>query len=390
MRAEPLTKRPPRGFGLAVALLLAGALAGALTVPSLLGPGTASASLPVLGEDEGQGQYTPATPAQAGKPLFGFNDDWQDARDQLGYAKDAGGELIRFPVGWHKVQPISPLLWDWSFYDKMYEDALEQGLRIVFAPQNAPCWARRAGLSCSEYGGNPPDPDYLDEYAAFVRAAVERYPQLAAVEAWNEPNLAPYWNPAPSPEEYVPLLAATYTAVKATRPDMPVLFGGLAPVKAGMKANSEASGRRIDYRQFLGRAYELGAQPFFDALSIHVYVWSNRRPGHRKRAAATVKAAKQILAGARQVMAQGGDTSKDVWVTEIGLATKGRWAVSPQQQAELLPRLYDTLGSDAQVKAILFHRMFDGPDDAYGLIREDHHTRKPAYCAVVRWRGKSC
>lgn len=372
-------------------------LGGALAILSCLVPGDAQAEGPSPG-------------SSAGSPLFGFNDDWQDLRGEFEFARDAGGQVLRFPVGWHKVQPHTPLLWDWSLYDEIYEEAQQTGLRIVFAPQNAPCWTRGGGLGCEqeEFGGNPPDPEYLDEYEDFVRAAVERYPQMVAVEAWNEPNLSPYWTPAPSPEDYVPLLQATYTAVKDVRSDMPVLFGGLASV-----SSSSASGRRIAYGEFLRRAYELGAGPYFDALSVHPYVWTEQRTlangkggkgkGKKDRRGLTlrqagliraeriVERARGIVADVRRIMADHGQAAKDVWVTEIGLTTRGRWAVSPRMQAELLPRLYDSLSADPEVKAILFHRMFDhGSKDAYGLVHSDRATLKPAYCAIAQWRGKTC
>lgn len=382
-------------------------LGGALAILSCLVPGDAQAEEPSPG-------------SSAGSPLFGFNDDWQDARGEFSYARDAGGEVLRFPVGWHKVQPHTPLLWDWSLYDEIYAEAQQEGLRIVFTPQTSPCWARGEPLGgCDDPGiGYPPDPEYLDDYEAFVRAAVERYPGIAAVEAWNEPNLAPFWSPAPSPEEYVPLLRATYTAVRDVRPDMPVLFGGLASVNS-----TSATGQRIAYTEFLRRAYELGAGPYFDALSMHAYVWSEpqklgsrrgnakpceerkrgrkckraeRRPMTLRRAAMEraeriVERAAGIVAEAQQVMAEHGQASKGVWVTETGLPTRGRWAVSPRMQGELLPRLGEALSANPEVEAVLFHRMFDGGGkDAYGLVHSDRETLKPAYCAIAQWRGRSC
>jgi hypothetical protein len=411
-------------------------LGGALAILSFLVPGGAQAEEPSPG-------------SSAGSPLFGFNDDWQDARGEFEFARDAGAEVIRFPIGWHKVQPHSPLLWDWSLYDAIFEEARENGLGIVFAPQTSPCWARGEPLGdCDNPGiGYPPNDEHLGSYEAFVRAAVQRYPDIVAIEAWNEPNLAPFWNPSPSPEAYVALLEATYRAVKEVRPDMPVLFGGLASI-----ASTSTAGRRIAYAEFLRRAYELGAGDHFDAMSLHTYVWSQqsklggkstaagvctkrrmrelrrlrrlhsarklRGGGKRRlrklqgkcerrarrtmtlrragqvRAERIVERAEGIVAEVQQIMADNGQASKDVWITEVGLTTRGRWAVSPKMQGELLPRLYDALSTNPKVRSVIFHRMFDGSGEgsgaAYGLVHSDHETLKPAYCAIANWRGRKC
>lgn len=384
-------------------------LAGVLAILLCLVPGAAQAEGPSPG-------------SSAGSPIFGFNDDWQDARGEFHFAREAGANVIRFPIGWHKVQPTSPLLWDWSFYDEIFEEAREEGLQIIFAPQTSPCWARGAPFGgCENPGlGHPPDAEHLDEYKQFVRAAVQRYPDILAIEAWNEPNLAPFWNPTPSPTNYVPLLRATYEAVKSVRPDMPVLFGGLASV-----SSNSTNGSRIAYTEFLRTAYKLGAGPYFDALSVHPYVWSEpaqptapktlikceRSKGKasgkpcRKRASKgttlrqaslaradrIIERAQGIVSDVKGIMAENGQGAKDVWVTEFGLPTRGRWAVSPQMQGALLPRLGDALAQDPQIKAILFHRMFDsGGKDAYGLVHSDRKTLKPAFCAIAQWRGKSC
>jgi hypothetical protein len=312
--------------------------------------------------------------------IFGFNDDWGAHSDKLDYAAEAGGEVVRFPLGWNSVQPTHRLLSDWDYYDRLYREAKRKGLRILLSLQDAPCWSYDAPIFCTEEtGGSVPDPQHMEAMATFLKEAIRRYPDAIAVEIYNEPNLNPYWVGPPDPEYYTQLLKVGYEATKSVRPDLPVLFAGLIPLNATNET-------RMNFKEFLSRAYEAGAKGHFDALSLHPYP----RPFFRDD---YVKQVRGYLAAFKTIAFRYGDAKIPLWISEIGLSTVGGDGVSEADQAERIATLYDTLRRVPQVQAVIVHRMFDtngqgNSEDGWGLVRANLQV-KPGYCRLAELNGRS-
>lgn len=313
-----------------------------------------------LGNDPG----TRAGSHDRQRVLFGFNDDWDKPknRSRLDYAEAARADVIRFPISWQRIEP-QPGFWDWSRYDSLYAQASARGIRLIFTPQSSPCWAHLAA-GCDLEGGVPPDPDYLAEYAEFVRRVVERYPTLVAVEVWNEPNLVPYWQPRPQPGRYAQLLRVTDDAVNEVDPKLPVLFGGLAG------GNLSIKGSRLGYMRFLRRTITKAGGRRFDGLSIHSFN--------------SLKGTLRIL-GRLRVELTGIGKSPSLWVTEIGFSSH---AVGGEpRQARRLRASVRGISQAPDVRAVIVHRMFDvrpgiEPFVSMGMVRLDG-SRKPVFCTVA-------
>lgn len=64
------------------------------------------------------------------------------------------------------------------------------------------------------------------EWQEFLEEVARRFPQAAAIEIWNEPNLSGFWKPEPQPERYAGLVASAYEAIKAADPGIQVIAGG--------------------------------------------------------------------------------------------------------------------------------------------------------------------
>ena len=64
------------------------------------------------------------------------------------------------------------------------------------------------------------------EWQEFLEEVARRFPQAAAIEIWNEPNLSGFWKPEPQPERYARLVASAYEAIKAADPGIQVIAGG--------------------------------------------------------------------------------------------------------------------------------------------------------------------
>ncbi len=203
---------------------------------------------------------------------------------------------------------------------------------------------------------------------------LERYDNIVAVEAWNEPNLGSFWLGGPDPTRYAALLQATYTAVKSVRPDLPVLFGGVA----AFTSNAPLEHGYVD---FLRKAYAAGAGGYFDALALHPYPIPYNRPDYRERVLG-------VIARARAVARQAQHITIPIWITELGLTTAGPGAVSEEAQAARFGALYKLLARVPRLPVAVLHRYFDQPgagnaENGFGVVRPDL-SNKPAY-AVTQW-----
>jgi polysaccharide biosynthesis protein PslG len=312
-----------------------------------------------------------------GKPhklIPGLNDDWHVRTDQLAFATQAGARVIRFPLDWATVQPRDSTRWNWRVYDRMFAAARAQGLGVILDPTDAPCWAHPA-LGCPNPLATPapPDPAFEPQWELFINRAVRRYPDVTALEVWNEPNSYCFWSGGPDPARYTALLKGAFRAARSVRPDVPVLFGGLVP-------QSFCGPGVHGYLDFLRKAYAAGAAGSFDALALHPYPLPFGRSDYREEVL-------RLIAKARAVVAQKQGKKKGskmpVWITEIGMPTAGNEAVSEQDQALRLGALYGLLARVPNLPVVVIHRMFDQPgegeqENGFGLLRSDLSS-KPAF-----------
>lgn len=354
---------PGRRAGWIVATALA-ALAAACCAGLLAGAGPAAAGK-----------------AKGGKVLFGMNEDWIAHRWAVHPVEELGAGAIRFPLPWREIRP-NRRTWDWTKLDQLAEQAELHGAKLVLMPQDAPCWVRPS-LRCNSAGGHPPDPRYIGEYRKLLLRALKRYaPNVAAVEAWNEPNLTNFFRPKPKPKHYIKLLRATHKAVhskqwrtksvpKKWRP--PVLFGGLAT-----GARTTRGGRKVPFQRFLKQVHKLGGARFYDALSIHSFD--------------PVPKMKRFIATARKELRRVRRPKRPIWVTEIGVSESA--AGSEEAQAQQLVKIVRALRKIPRVEAIFVHRMFDAEHGKshtdMGLMRTDRATRKIAFCALAAEFGSEC
>jgi hypothetical protein len=301
----------------------------------------------------------------------GLNDDWHVRTDDLGYASRAGALTIRFPLTWATVQPHNENGWDWSVYDRLFAAARERGLSVILAPTDAPCWARPL-TGCSPNASEPPEPAFQPAWEEFIRRVVGRYPDLTALEVWNEPNYSAFWRPEPDPARYAELLKGAYRASKSVRPDVPVIFGGLSPI-------SGSAPGQMDDLEFLRRAYDSGAAGYFDAIGLHPYPMPFNRRDYRQQAL-------RLIAGVRNLAWRRQQARIPIWVTEIGISTDGRGAVTAPQQATRLGALYHLLARIPDLPVVIVHRVFDqlgsgSSENGWGLVRSNLEP-KPAYQTV--------
>lgn len=247
-------------------------------------------------------------------------------------------------------------------------------------------------------------------------------------EVWNEENLQPSPNSPPyvAPTLYAGLLHETYTAIKNGNTDAQVVFGGLASAWG-------------DSRDYLADVYialnnDWSAARPFDYFAVHPYF--DRVHGldpvdymHSEPAYNT------IVDKFMETMADYGDTTKSVWITEVGwnsaqgdpnVACLWDIVTTEQEQATYLKSGFDILFNEVKlwnapavsaVDKVIWYQYRDtglayeevcgtrrvagglqmqqtyAPEATsaeavpwlYGLHRTDKRTPKPAQCAFAAY-----
>jgi len=220
---------------------------------------------------------------------------------------------------WRFIEPEKGVF-DWTEADRVVKASNDAGVKIIARLDYQPSWAR------SEEAHNGP-PDNYEDFADFVYALVDRYKPgspygtVAAVELWNEPNLAREWGNYPisaaSAAEYVQLLCAGHKAAKRASPQVVTITAGLSPTGV-------IDPQAVDDTVYLQWMYDAGASACYDVLGAHGAGYkappsispeelaSDRTwGGHSSFGFRRVE---QL----RDIMVQNGDEAKQVWLLEFG------------------------------------------------------------------------
>ncbi len=186
-------------------------------------------------------------------------------------------------LNWNHVERVQGQ-YDWSSWDTVLGKAAQAGYQVVVTINGNPSWA--AETNCG-----PIDEDKLDDFATFVRKAVERYSyppyNVLYWSFYNEPDnsdavnygsiLGGCWGYAYNPNAaagaggaaYANMLKYVYPAVKAANPDAYVVIGGLA-----YDYFTTDPGGGIFDPYFLDDVLKAGGADYFDVLNFHYYPWS--------------------------------------------------------------------------------------------------------------------
>jgi hypothetical protein len=143
-----------------------------------------------------------------------------------------------------------------------------------------------------------------EQLAAFGTQAVDTLKPLdvETYEVLNEVNL---YAPTITAAQYVPLLKATYTAIKQADPSATVLTSGL-----GNNGNTTSTAYPVNY---LTAMYADGAKGYFDAVNIHPYTF----PQLPTQSGTMFQNIPKLYA----IMQANGDDNKKIWITEFGCPT---------------------------------------------------------------------
>lgn len=304
----------------------------------------------------------------------------------------AGFGWARQWIAWESVEP-APGSYNWEVLDQVVAAAGRHNVKLLLVFPKAPGWA-------APNGGIPSD---KEAYGTFLATVAQRYRgKIAAYEVWNEQNLAGEAGGRVEVREYVELLKASFTRIKAADPAAIVLYGGLTPT--GVNDPTIA----IDDVVFLQRCYAYNGgeiKRYFDALGAHPggmnnppeTLWPENPgpgPGFNDSRSFYFRRVEDL----RKVMEEAGDGAKQIWVTEFGWTTKneargyeyGQY-ISEQNQADYLVRAYALAGERWPWVGVMFlwnlnYSTITPPSDEkhpWSILNADYSPR-PAYEAVKR------
>ena len=357
-----------------------------------LGPAASQATagpLPGVPDPGGDPTIPVRVPPPAGK-YFGYHEltaelnlhGWT-AAELAEVAAGGGATTARFNITWWAVEPRMDewsTYW-WERYGRLYNAYIANGIRPILSVAGTPVWARLPihQLCGNQRGCEYPPAEYMDgQWQEFVAEVAKRFPQAAAIEIWNEPNLKGFYKPNPNPWRYAQLVVRAYDAIKAANPTMQVLGGALAPYQGDDVT-------RWSMKRFLDTMYAASpsVKNHMDGISFHT-VWQELDYG-----AESVYA--KFFQDVRTTSAKYGDAGIPLWITETGLTTNGDLAYTQFEQAVGLLMQYRKLMQMPDVKAMVIHTLADRvelpPTDfnyGYGVIRGwDPFTPKQAYCGFA-------
>jgi hypothetical protein len=315
-------------------------------------------------------------------PIVGvtYHPTWAEMTDTrrgqvLDQLVEAGVSWLRVDVSWKEFQPDGSSAFDddaIAAFDTRLDEIGDRGFKILLMFYWAPVWA----TGSEAMSGRP-------SASAFARATgwvVDTWgEQLSALEIWNEPDTARFWDPQPERTrvtDFTDMVIQASRAAKSVQPELPVIVGGTS---------------RIDtqwWAQVLSLP-DLAAS--VDAIAVHPYtVPSDLSP----RAPDTGKPWRvRHLRSLVELLDQANLSTMPIWITEFGWSTGQtsqpadyERAVSESQQATYLTQALEEFARFPQVRAAFWytdvdHATPDPHQNGFGLMRTDG-SRKPSYYAM--------
>jgi hypothetical protein len=312
--------------------------------------------------------------APSHKPAVGIHTIRADDH-MLQLVDDGGFTWLIQLLEWREVEP-APGEYFWEYPDWLVRAAEYYGLDLILRLDHPAEWATPVDATA---------------YADFVRQVAARYQgRVTAYVIWNEPNLATEWaGQPPSAADYVKLLCAAQSAIRAADPQALVISAGLAPT-------NHVDDSALDDRLYLRAMYDAGAAPCFDALGAHPYgfAYSPQDPSGAHDGLNFAR-----LADLRAIIVENGDDDKPVWATELGWTTDPvgagqQWLrVDEDEQSRYLVGAVEQARRDwPWLERIAVWNMSTGlPGDderrGYSILRNDG-TPGPAYEALAEMSGE--
>ena len=295
-------------------------------------------------------------------------------RKQIERLKALGLQWVRIDLHWDRIEP-QPGQFRWDVLDPLMQQLQADDLKAEVYLVGSARYASSAPAQAPNPDQYPPRDPAL--YAQVLQRLAVRYPQVAAWQVWNEPNLPTFWYPREDPQGYGRLLLASVRALRKDAPGRQIVLGGMA-YYSQMPTHHNAL-----------MIEALGQQGLFSLGTVIAYhPYSLQPEGDDPRARDFILRAEQ---GNRALRAAG---AKQIWADEWGWSSyagpkEEQPIIGERGQADYVLRRL-ALMSALDYDRIFLFALSDLDDRAsvrdrrYGLL-DLHADPKPAYTALARF-----
>jgi hypothetical protein len=309
----------------------------------------------VCGQDAGTFQFVvgACTHFSQGKGIVDLN---------LERIKQAGIASIRDEVPWGAIEREKGKLVMPESFETYVRKAAASGVNVLLILD----YANRF----YDDGDRPRSPEAIEGFCRYAEFVVRHFgQQVRLYEVWNEWDIGigmpEKYRKGGSAEDYVKLLKAVYSRMKAADHSITVMAGGCT--SGGVK------------KGWLEETIKLGALDSCDAISIHSYNYSAEFPERGPEACSA------WMTGVQEMLRKYKGGEVPFYVTEMGWPTHvGKNGTDPELSGSYLARLYLLARTSPSFRGLWWYDFQDDGwkaeynEDNFGLVRPDL-TPKPAY-----------
>lgn len=286
---------------------------------------------------------------------------------------ELGVNWEREDLAWSEAEPKKGVF-EWSHFDKIVAAAKANGITILPVLSYAPSWA---------------SPTDASAYAAFVKAAIERYgpgtsANLKWWELWNEPYFAYAWSGhTPEPEAYARDFAAAAEAAKSVSSSVKLLIA--ADYQDAPQTGGSTPWETSWISDMFAAVPNLGK--LIDGVSVHPYGDNPSLPLAEPGGwlDANGEWAFQRIDTIHQKFLEHG-INVPFWITEEGWSTS---TVSESEQATFYTNLIPQIVSRPWIRALFPYCLREflstpSKESEFGLLKFGTWQPKPAFYALQK------
>ncbi len=289
----------------------------------------------------------------------GFTDE--QVRQSIRNLAKAGIQWIRVGAHWNQIEPFRGKNKQKVIdrLDLIIELALQEKIKVYLQLGAPPSWASEAPGEKDSWAYSPTT---AVDWRAHVSMMANRYgDRINYWEIYNEIDWI-FWKS--DLKKYAKFLKTAYIELKKVNPENRVILGGLAfdgihvwRLRPGAEEHA------------LQKLYNNGIANYFDIFAMHPYSGDPEF--------STVESIDKINC-AYEIMLKNGDGDKQIWLTEIGMDTKGSDPAQLKDQAKILRNTYTQLIKHPKVDKIFWYTFPNYTGHNYGIVNSNFSLR-PAF-----------
>ena len=264
--------------------------------------------------------------------------------DKDGYileaARKVGLKEVRSDLQWSRIEKVKGS-YDFSATDYMIDKigANDMDMLAILDYANV--------LYTNEEKSGIKTEEQLEGYLNYVRAVLKHYPQIKAVEIWNEPNGPRYWSTGVNYYEYINLVKAASDLIRSINPDIYIIGGSIDCSKNGIG--------------FMNDLMASGLKDYVDAISFHPYYHHSRNDDAYQRRLSGYIEVKENYGG----------------FTEL-VPTEEGWPIFENKDLEIVQdqEVIKTL-VNSDYRYMSYGHIFNFKDinETFGMLRSDYSAR---------------